>query len=102
MAKKATKGALRLYKSYNFVDKDPVIDRVRSIVAGKTYKEIAEKSGVSITTLHNWFDGQTKRPQFATVAAVVRAMGGVIVVRRATATEAVTAHIEKKMKELAH
>ncbi|MFL5655950.1 MAG: hypothetical protein ACJ8CB_17455 [Ktedonobacteraceae bacterium] len=71
------KGALRLYTSYNFVDKDPVIDRVRTIVKreGATYKSIHSESNVSVSTLRNWFDGNTRRPQYATVMAVVRSLG---------------------------
>jgi predicted transcriptional regulator len=68
---------LKLYKSYNFVDKDPVIDRVRNIISkeGLSNSEAALKSGVAPSTLYNWFEGNTKRPQYATVMAVVRALG---------------------------
>ena len=66
-----------LYKSYNFVDKDPVIDKMRTMVnrEGLKYSEISNLSGVSPTTMHNWFEGKTKRPQYATVMAVVNALG---------------------------
>ncbi len=65
------------YKTYNFVDKDPIVDLLRTIVndTGMSYKEIADKSGVSQTTLSKWFYGDVKRPQHATVMAVMRAMG---------------------------
>lgn len=68
---------LALYKSYSFKDKDPVIDEVRTLVADsdKTYQQVHEASGVSVTTLYNWFEGTTKKPQYATVMAVVRALG---------------------------
>ena len=71
------KGRLRLYESYNFVDKDPVIDRTRTLVKreGLSYGEISKLSGVSVTTMRNWFEGQTKRPQYCTVMAVVSALG---------------------------
>lgn len=74
MAKK--RGFLQ-YKSYSFIEKDPVIDALRTAVSqhGFTYPELHEKSGVAYTTIHNWFHGKTRRPQFATVAAVARAMG---------------------------
>lgn len=70
-------GALKLYKSYNFVDKDPVIDKVRTLVKreGLKYTEIQNLSGVSASTIHNWFEGDTKRPQYATIMAVVSALG---------------------------
>lgn len=68
---------MKLYKSYNFVGKDPVIDLVRGIVdeSKMSYTRLHVESGVSIGTVRNWFFGDTKRPQFATVAAIVRACG---------------------------
>jgi transcriptional regulator with XRE-family HTH domain len=68
---------LRLLKSYNFVDKDPVIDKMRGPVkqSEMTYAEISDKSGVSASTIYNWFEGKTKRPQYATVVAVMRVLG---------------------------
>jgi len=71
-----TKG-LNLYKSYVFKDKDPVIDEVRTLLndSGKSYKQVHGDSGVSISTMYNWFEGTTKKPQYATVMAVVHALG---------------------------
>ncbi len=66
---------VKLYKTYSFKDKDPIIDHLRNPVNGKSYSELAKDSGVSSSTLANWFDGPTKRPQFATIAAVARAIG---------------------------
>lgn len=76
MAKKANNGFVR-YSTYNFVDKDPVIDVLRTMKkdADMTDGEIAVASKVSRGTLKNWFGGKTKRPQFATVAAAAVAMG---------------------------
>jgi len=78
MAKpKGNGGSLKLYTSYNFVDKDPIIDKMRTMVKreGLKYGEISGLSGVSSSTMHNWFEGKTKRPQYATVMAVVHALG---------------------------
>jgi DNA-binding phage protein len=74
--------AEHLYRSYRFLDKDPIIDKIRTAVqdSGKTNLQIHEKSGVAIATLHNWFKGKTRRPQFATVAAVLRSIGKDVVV----------------------
>jgi len=68
---------LSLYKSYSFRDKDPVIDEVRTLIQAEefSYKDIHEASGVSVSTLYNWFEGTTKKPQYATVMAVVYALG---------------------------
>ena len=73
---KRTRTPIR-YTSYNFVDKDPIIDRLRTLIArdGWTYPQIHERSGVTVQTLYNWFSGPTRRPQYATVMAVVRALG---------------------------
>jgi transcriptional regulator with XRE-family HTH domain len=65
------------YLSYSFVDKDPIIDRMRTLIAdeGVTYDDVHIKSGVAVSTLHNWFLGKTRRPQFATIMAVARGLG---------------------------
>ena len=65
------------YKSYNFVDKDPVIDEIRTVYqeSGVNYKWIEANSGVTANTLSNWFSGKTKRPQSATIEAVLRVLG---------------------------
>lgn len=69
--------ALKLYKSYSFTDKDPIIDRFRTAVedSGLNLAKLAEESGVSSTTLYNWDHGPTRRPQFASMAAAFGAMG---------------------------
>lgn len=76
MAKRARRGIIP-YKSYSFVDKDPVIDALRTQVsdAKVKYTQLSADSGVSYTTLRNWFHGEVRRPQFATIAAVATALG---------------------------
>lgn len=68
---------VQLYKTYLFKDKDPVIDMLRTAMQkeGMSFKDIADISGVSKNTLANWFYGDVKRPQHATVTAVARALG---------------------------
>lgn len=68
---------IKVYGSYSFIDKDPVIDQVRTMIEKEraTYSFIQSKSGVTTTTLNNWFNGKTRRPQFATVNAVARCLG---------------------------
>ena len=65
------------YKSYSFLDKDPIIDEIRTIYqnSGMNYQRVHENSGVATATLHAWFDGKTKKPQAATINAVLRSMG---------------------------
>lgn len=77
--------SLNLYRSYNFVDKDPVLELVRDMVdeAKLPYAKISHLSGVSESTLYNWFHGKTRKPQFATVAAVMGGLGYRMVWERA-------------------
>jgi hypothetical protein len=65
------------YKSYSFVDKDPIIDEIRTIyeTSGVNYKWIEDRSGVTSTTLYAWFNGKTRKPQAATINAVLRVLG---------------------------
>lgn len=77
MAKRAR--FLRVYRTYNYIEKNPVIDKVRTLVSDeglmKSLNVVHEISGVATTTLKNWFDGDTKNPQHHTIAAVVTSLG---------------------------
>ena len=79
------------YKSYNFVDKDPMIDQVRTIIIDShdTYKQIAEASGVNEGTIRNWLDGATRKPQAATFNAVLRTLGYKLTIRDLAEAETV-------------
>jgi hypothetical protein len=70
---------VRIYRTYRYIDKNPVIDRVRTIIADegliKRLKIVHEISGVATTTLDNWFNGGTRNPQHGTVAAVITSLG---------------------------
>lgn len=70
---------VRIYRTYRFIDKDPVIDEVRTIVQDeglmKSLKIVSQLSGLTITTLTNWFSGGVRRPQNASVMAVITALG---------------------------
>ena len=76
MAIKKKRGFIR-YKSYMFVEKDPVIDALRTAISDQHFKysEVALTSGVAVATIKNWMSGETRRPQFATTAAVARSLG---------------------------
>jgi hypothetical protein len=73
------RGFLRVYRTYNYVDKNPVIDKVRTLVQDegliKKLGVVHEISGVSTSTLDNWFNGTTRSPQHATIAAVITSLG---------------------------
>lgn len=85
MAKKPSRTMIRQpYKSYMFKDKDPVIDKLRTLRADNskmTEKAIEEESGVKRGTSRNWFKGGTRRPQFASVEAYARALGKTFVLQ---------------------
>jgi hypothetical protein len=73
------RGFLRVYRTYSMIDKDPAIDKIRTIVQDeglfKNLTALGEISTVSQSTLNNWFHGDTKRPQNATMQAVLSSLG---------------------------
>jgi hypothetical protein len=73
------RGFLRIYRTYNMIDKDPAIDKVRTIVQDeglfKNLGAVADISSVSASTLNAWFHGDTMRPQNATIQAVLSSLG---------------------------
>lgn len=80
MAKSVSRGFIK-YKSYLFVDKDPIMDAwatARSD-AKMTYKEVQENGGPTVSTLRSWEHGNTRRPQFATIAAAVKTVGKTVI-----------------------
>ena len=78
MKSRKNNGVLTIQKSYNFLDKDPAIDVIRTMVqqSSKSYREIHEANGPTPSCLYAWFDGKTRRPQFATLMRATRAIGG--------------------------
>lgn len=66
-----------LTRSYNFIDKDPEIDKFRTIYQNEHIKEsdLAVLAGLSASTVRNMFGGETRRPQHATFAKMAGAMG---------------------------
>jgi hypothetical protein len=78
-------GAMKLYRAYNFRDKDPEIDRLRTIIQrehgginklnGKALAHVEKEGGPTVSCMRGWFFGATKRPQNATLEAAGRALG---------------------------
>lgn len=70
---------IKLYRTYRFMDKDPVIDELRTMIQDeglmKKLQIVSRLSGVSVAALVNWFNGDTKRPQNASAMAVGTALG---------------------------
>lgn len=75
----ATKPKLHFYTTYRFreTEKDPIIDRVRTLMedTGTSTMNLSRGSNLSPTTVYNWLDGPTRRPQYASICAAIRAMG---------------------------
>jgi hypothetical protein len=69
---------VQIYRNYRFIDKDPMIDALRTVVKSENHLTDGAASaitGVSPTTFHNWFDGGTRRPQNATATQAAAALG---------------------------
>ena len=69
------RGALNLAKSYNFVEKRPVIDEMRTLIDHAEYRTVAYETSVSPATLRNWFSGKTISPRTMTVNKVLARYG---------------------------
>jgi hypothetical protein len=68
----------KLYQSYNFKDRDPVFDVLRTAIAdsGMSYREINEESGVSMSTLYRHFTMcSSTRSRHDVIAAIAGAIG---------------------------
>lgn len=61
---KGNGGTMWLRRSYNFIDKDPEIDKFRTIYQKEHIKEndLAVLAGLSASTVKNMFGGETKGP----------------------------------------
>jgi len=75
---------MKLYKSYLFRSKDPVIDQLRTLIEdqtgerlnkGKVLRQIEKQGGPTASCMGGWFFGKTKRPNNCTIEAAGRALG---------------------------
>lgn len=75
-AKTATRTP-KVSDGYRWIDKDPVIDHVISLMKqdGRSLTAIANAAYLSPTTLHAWDSGATRRPNNISIDFVLRAMG---------------------------
>lgn len=67
-----------IYRNYRFIDKDLIIDAMRTVIKGDEHLKnsmVHQISGVATATLDNWFDGTTRKPQNATVSQVMGSLG---------------------------
>jgi len=91
-----------LYRTYAFANKDPVIAKVQALQEGEGMRmgDAALIAGISPTTPNNWrrADG-VRRPQFASIAAYVAALGYDIEFKRRRVKTDVEAELAKAAKE---
>ena len=66
-----------MYKTYRFKGQDPAINQVKTMFLEADMKmaHLSRDSRVSTSTMRNWFNGTTMRPQNATIEAAGRALG---------------------------
>lgn len=66
---------IKVFHSYNFRDKDPIIDRLRTIIQGLgiSLEEVskATRGDVSVSALRAWFAGKTISPRYCSIVRVV-------------------------------
>jgi hypothetical protein len=66
---------------YRFINKDPIIDIIRTAMqrrgnaSPEQINRIAFDAGIHPGTLHNWLDGDTRRPLSITTRFVLEALG---------------------------
>lgn len=70
-------GRLWLTRSYNFIDKDPEIDKFRTLFQRQRISEadLAVLAGCHVSTVKNMFGGKTRRPLHITYGKLAGAMG---------------------------
>jgi hypothetical protein len=75
------RGFITQYRCYNYVNKNPVIDKTRTILqdeglySKKRRRILSQLSGVAVSTYDNLFEGDTKNPKHTTIAATMAAIG---------------------------
>jgi hypothetical protein len=69
------------YRTYNWREKNPVIDKVRTILqdegmyAKNKRSMLSALTGCSTSTYDGWFEGETRDPRHTTVMATLSALG---------------------------
>ncbi len=68
---------IKVYDTYSFKTKDPIIDEMRTAwqASNKKISTLASTSGVSYGTIQAWFGGKTRSPQTASASAFMGALG---------------------------
>lgn len=69
--------SIPLYKTYLFKNKDPMIFQISKVMKENkiSIRAASNDSGVTESCINGWLYGATRRPQFATLKAVAKAIG---------------------------
>jgi hypothetical protein len=91
------------YRSYNFKDKDPIIDQIHTLIddSGLSIYDVSALSGVSYSAIYNWLYGDTMRPNHASTAAVIGGMGFEYTIVRKHSAKVIQLDLEKAKRQLA-
>jgi hypothetical protein len=69
----------KILRTYRFIDKDPVIDELRTLVQDEglygRLGVVAELANLAPSTLHNLFHGETRQPRNSTVMGIATSLG---------------------------
>lgn len=74
-------GFILRYRCCNFTDKNPVIDRMRTVLQREGYfskkrrRILHQLSGVALATYDGWFEGGTRSPRSETIYATMNSIG---------------------------
>jgi transcriptional regulator with XRE-family HTH domain len=74
----AKKKVVKFYTSYRFTGQDPIVEtvlRLRTKISNRSAYQIAKQANINPATIKNWENKKTRRPQHATLAAYVGALG---------------------------
>jgi hypothetical protein len=75
------RGFTQTYRCYNYVDKNPVVDKMRTVLKDEGFfdkkrrRVLHELSGVAVATFDGWFEGETRNPRHETIMATMAAVG---------------------------
>jgi hypothetical protein len=75
------RGFTHTYRCYNWTKKNPVIDKMRTVLqdegmySKKQRKTLHALTGVAVATYEGWFEGDTISPRHETIMATMAALG---------------------------
>lgn len=92
-----------IFKTYVFKEQDPIVGKVLIVIrdTNKHDTTVANDSGVSVSTLKNWRSRKTRRPQFATVNAVLRSCGKKLIVADIASKDEIHTSSRQKLRLVA-